>query len=51
MNSTCDKFLGILSGKSVEFLSVDQMDEAWLTAARHISEMYNLSMILRKGVG
>ena len=51
-NGRCD-ILGILLGKTVETirLSVIQMDEVWLTAARHITIMYNLSLRLRKGVG
>ena len=49
-NGMCDT-LGILLGKTVEIRSVDQMDEVWLTAARHITSMYNLSIRLRKGVG
>ena len=49
-NGRCD-ILGILLGKSVETISTVQMDEVWLTAARHITTMYNLSLRLRKGVG
>ena len=49
-NGTCDT-LGILLGQPVERLSLDNMDDVWLTAGTHISHMYRQNLNLREGIG
>ena len=46
LSGTCDT-LGILLGQTVEHLPLDNMDDAWLTAGKHISRMYRQNLTLR----
>ena len=43
--------LSVLLGRPVDVLTDDQMDAFWLISSLHISNMYQRSMTLRKGIG
>ena len=43
--------LSVLLGRPVDVLTGDQMDAFGLISSLHINNMYQRSMVLRKGIG